>query len=121
MTDLTIDGSNLVVHMNKLDTVLAVRHTLTVPLTHITGVEEAQDVAAMSHEGFKEWGGYFPGVFRNGTFREEKKHVFWNVRGLKTARAIVITLADEFYVRLVLEVDDPAAAIHLIEEAREKK
>jgi hypothetical protein len=118
MTGVTIDGDNVRVEMDALDTLLAVRHQMIVPLTSIVHVEEMLDPEKHSHQGWKEWGGYWPGSFRNGTFREGGKHVFWNVRDLRTARAVIIHLNDRFYDHLVLEVDDPAAVIAMIEHAR---
>ncbi len=90
MTGVTIEGDDLKVRMDGLDTFLAVRHEMTVPLANIVRVEELQDREKQSHTGWKEWGGYWPGTFRNGTFREGGQHVFWNVRDLKAARAVVI-------------------------------
>jgi hypothetical protein len=40
------------------------------------------------------------------------------VRDLKTARAVIIYLNDRFYDHLVLEVDDPAAKVAMIERAK---
>ena len=118
MTGITIEGDNLKVRMDNLDTVLAVRYEMTVPLGGVVRVEEMQEPEKQSHTGWKEWGGYWPGTSRNGTFREGGKHVFWNVRDLKTARAVAIYLNDRFYDHLVLEVDDPAAVIAMIEQAK---
>jgi hypothetical protein len=118
MTGVTIEGDNLKVRMDGLDTFLAVRHEMTVPLASIVRAEEMRDPEKQSHQGWKEWGGYWPGKFRNGTFREGGKHVFWNVRDLKTARAVTIHLDDRFYDHLVLEVDDPAAVVAMIEQAK---
>lgn len=69
MTGITIEGDTLKVQMDRLDTLLAVRHEMTVPLVSVVRVEETQDLEKRSHEGWKEWGGYWPGKFRNGTFR----------------------------------------------------
>ena len=59
-------------------------------------------------------GGYLPGRFRNGTFRENGQTAFWNVTSIPTARAITITLRDDRFSRLVLAVADPERTIATI-------
>ncbi len=60
-------------------------------------------------------GTYVPGVIVAGTFHADGERVFWDVRDAQ--KAIVIQLDDEQYARLVVEVDDPRAAVELIERA----
>ncbi len=60
-------------------------------------------------------GTYVPGVIVAGTFHADGERVFWDVRDAQ--KAIVIHLGDEQYARLVVEVDDPSAAVELIEWA----
>jgi roadblock/LC7 domain-containing protein len=53
-----------------------------------------------------------PGVMTAGTFYQDGKRVFWEVH--HPEKTIVIDLHDERYNELVVEVDDPDAAVKLI-------
>ena len=65
--------------------------------------------AYLSLEGTKQ------GLITAGTFHRDGKRTFWNVR--HPDRAVVIELQGEAYQRLVIEVQDPRAAVELIEAA----
>ena len=56
-----------------------------------------------------------PGVITAGTFYQHEKRVFWDVH--HPEKTIVIDLHDERYSELVVEVDDPEAAVTLIRSA----
>lgn len=117
MTTVTIEGDNLVVEMHGIDIALSTRHRIEYPLAHVVNAEVVTNLLAQSHVGWKMAGGYWPGAFRNGYFRERGKRVFWNVRPLKTSRAVAINLKDQDTVRLVLGVEDPEAIAATINAA----
>ena len=50
-----------------------------------------------------------PNLFRAGTFYVQGDWVFWDVR--HPEQAIIIDLADERYAQLIVEVEDPQAAV----------
>ena len=56
-----------------------------------------------------------PGIITAGTFYLDGKRVFWDIRHLE--KTIVIDLHDEQYNELVVEVNDPDAAVQLIQNA----
>jgi hypothetical protein len=56
-----------------------------------------------------------PGVITAGTFYQDGKRVFWDVH--RPEKTIVIDLRDERYGELVVEVDDPDAAVKLVQSA----
>jgi DNA-binding transcriptional regulator LsrR (DeoR family) len=56
-----------------------------------------------------------PGVITAGTFYEHGERVFWDVH--HPERAIALSLRDERYAKLVVEVEDPEATIAAIEAA----
>jgi hypothetical protein len=60
-------------------------------------------------------GTHVPGVISAGRFYEHGQRIFWDVH--HPERAIAILLRDERYGRLVIEVDDPAAALAAIGSA----
>ncbi|MGH7747958.1 MAG: hypothetical protein ACREQ5_24835, partial [Candidatus Dormibacteria bacterium] len=69
-----------------------------------------------SLEGLKLGGARIPGVITAGTFHQKGDRVFWDVHD--PDRVVVVELADERYARLVVGVDDPAAAVELIDRHR---
>jgi hypothetical protein len=109
MTTLEISGANLVVHVQGLDRLWAFKGELRVPLANIAGVERAGDEARGSFHGIRAPGTNFPGVLTAGTFYERGGRVFWDVHDPE--RAIAIRLHDESYEKLIVEVEDPDAAI----------
>lgn len=117
MTELTIQGGELIARITGIDTVLAARRKVVTPLAHIVSVEETRNVRQEAKRGWKLVGGYFPGWFRNGTFREDGHTTFWNVTGIATARAVTITLRDDRFSRLVLAVHDPEGVTRMIHAA----
>jgi len=117
MTEITIANGTLVARMIGIDAFLAARRKVTVPLSHITSAEETVNLRRQSGEGWKLIGGYLPGSFRNGTFRENNCTAFWNVTGIKRARAVTITLHDDRFSRLVLAVRDPENTVAMIRKA----
>lgn len=114
MAQVAIDGDTLVVVIEGLDKLWALKSRLTIPLSNVRG---ATIDPGISHEykGIRAPGTHFPGVITAGTFRLDGEWVFWDVHN--PTKAIVIQLADERYARLVIEVDDPRAAVALIEGA----
>lgn len=117
MTEVNIENGKLVARMDHVDTFLSVRRTLVFPIEHVTHAEVVPDVRTRSHVGYKMIGGYWPGWFRNGYFREEGKQVFWNVRSIGENKAISIDLHDEKTAKLILAVPDPEAITAMINEA----
>ncbi|MGA9449231.1 MAG: hypothetical protein WBV26_22515, partial [Candidatus Sulfotelmatobacter sp.] len=56
-----------------------------------------------------------PGVITAGTFYQDGERVFWDVHDPE--KTIVIDLHDERYNELVVEADDPEAAMKFIQNA----
>jgi hypothetical protein len=70
----------------------------------------------MDHEVVHKWfhgfrfpGTNIPGILTAGTFHWDGKRVFWDIHHPEAA--VVISLADESYNELVIEVEDPEAFI----------
>ena len=114
MAVVTVSERDLEVEMQGLDKLWALKSRLTIPLEHVRGATHDPGMV----RGWPRWrapGVFVPGVVRAGTFREDGDRVFWDVHDAN--KAIVIELADERYRRLVVEVEDPAATVAVIEEA----
>lgn len=87
---------------------------MTIPLANVRGATADPGIAT-EPKGLRAPGSHLPGVITAGTFHQDGEKVFWDVRD--PAKAVVIELADERYARLVLQVDDPRAAVALVESA----
>ncbi|MEO3977874.1 hypothetical protein [Streptomyces sp. CAU 1734] len=114
MAQVSIDGDRLVVTMEGLDRVWALKSAVTVPLAHVRGAT-ADPGIVRGRKGVRAPGTHFPGVITAGTFHTREGRVFWAVRD--AAKAVVIELTGERYARLVVQVDDPRATVALIEQA----
>jgi len=117
MTEITIQNGTLIARMTGIDIVLAARRKVVTPLAHIVSIEETPDLRQQAKRGWKLIGGYLPGWFRNGTFREDGHTTFWNVTGIAAVRAVTITLRNDRFSQLVLAVHDPAGTIASIRAA----
>ena len=114
MARVSIDGRDLVVEIEGLDKLLALKRRLVIPLAKVRGATADPGIVA-EPKGMHAPGTHVPGVLAAGTFRQNGERVFWNVQD--GTRAVVIEIADNYYVRLVIEVDDPGATVAMIERA----
>ncbi|MBP2320395.1 hypothetical protein JOF56_000780 [Kibdelosporangium banguiense] len=114
MATISVQGKDLVVVMEGLDKVWALKSKLTIPLAHVRGATLDPGILG-EPKGIRAPGTHLPGVITAGTFRQDGEKVFWAVRD--ALKAVVIELADESYSRLVVEVDDPRAVVAMVEQA----
>ena len=115
MVDLSIGDGNLMLHVRGADKLWAFKSSLEIPLVHIAGVRADPEAARGWYHGIKLPGTNLPGVITAGTFYQDGKRVFWDVH--HPEKTIVIDLHDERYNELIVEVDDPASAVNLIQNA----
>jgi hypothetical protein len=115
LVDLSIAEGKLTLHVRGADKLWAFKSTLEIPLVHITSARADPEVARGWSHGIRMPGINVPGVITAGTFYQDGKRVFWDVH--RPEKTIVIDLQDERYNELVVEVDDPDAAVKLIQNA----
>ncbi len=111
MVTITIAGENLVVVVNGMGKVLALRSELTIPLKHVTGAKADPEATSLP-KGLKGPGTRIPGIIYAGTFHKDGEKVFWDVHN--SDAAIVIDLENEDFKHLVVEVKDPTETLALI-------
>ncbi|MFJ4618890.1 hypothetical protein [Streptomyces sp. NPDC088812] len=105
----------LIAEFQGLDKLWALKSRLEIPLAHVRGATHDPGIAR-EPKGVRTGGTSLPGVITAGRFRRDGERLFWDVKN--PDKAVVIELADaEDYDRLVLEVDDPRAAVALVEGA----
>ena len=115
MADIEITQTLLVVNVTGIDRFLALKSRLEVPLAHVAGVELRPEAARDWWHGFRMPGTQLPGVVTAGSFYQCGECVFWDVHD--PDKTIAIQLRDEYYTRLVIQVDNPEATAAAIERA----
>ena len=115
MVDLSVAEGNLMLHIRGADQLWAFKSSLEIPLVHIAGVRTDPETARGWYHGIRMPGTNVPGVITAGTFYQDGKRVFWDVHNPE--KTVVVDLHDERYNELVIEVDDPDAAVKLIQNA----
>ncbi|NUR70330.1 MAG: hypothetical protein HOU81_05890 [Hamadaea sp.] len=114
MAQVGIDGATLVVEIEGMDKLWALKSRLEIPLANVRGATADPGVISES-KGIRTAGTHMPGVITAGTFRVDGERIFWDVRD--PAKAVVIELRDERYARLIVQVDDPRTTVGAIERA----
>jgi hypothetical protein len=99
------ESETLILHIEGIDKVWALKSQLTIPYEHITGVRIDTKIAKKWWHGFKAPGTQLPGVITAGTFYQDGKRVFWDVH--HPEKSVIISLKDEKYAELVIEVENP--------------
>lgn len=112
MARVEVTPEALVVHIEGADRLWALKSQLEIPRAHVAGAEPAEAEAREWFHGVRLGGTHVPGVMSAGRFYEHGQRIFWDVH--HPERAIAIIVRDERYSRLVIEVDDPAAAVTAI-------
>ena len=112
MVDVSVSGSNLVLHVRGADKLWAFKSSLEIPLAHIAEVRADPTIAHGWWHGLRMPGTNIPGVLTAGTFYQHGKRVFWDVHN--PDNTVVIELKDERYNELIVEVTDPQAAVELV-------
>ncbi len=116
MVRLSIEQDLLVIAVQGMDKLWSLRSRLEIPLAHVQGVSPADTESRGFFDGVRLMGTYIPGLISAGTFYQDGGLVFWDVHD--SANAIGIDLEHERYKRLVVEVDDPAAAMAMLKTAK---
>lgn len=114
MAEVTIVGAELVVRLEGLHKLWALKSRLVIPLANVRGAT-ADPGIVKENKGIRAPGTHLPGVITAGTYYVDGERVFWDVRD--PDKAVVIELSGERYARLVVQVDKPSEVVALIERA----
>ena len=115
MTKATITNKELIITVEGLDKLLAFKGHVTIPLAHIEKVAHNTQGLMDFRDAAFGIGTIFAGMIQAGTFSEDGKKSFWDVRDPK--KALLITLRDDAYDKLVIEVENPDEVARLISDA----
>ena len=113
MSRVNIQDNNLVITMQGARKVLSLKSELSIPLKNIAGVTAD---ASAGKQIFKGWRvGTEVGFYSGGTFYRDGNKAFYDLK--RKEDAVVVTLKDEDFDTLIIGVEDPEAAVELIDEA----
>jgi hypothetical protein len=115
MVEITTAQEKLMLEVQGLHKLWALKSRMEIPLEHIKGVHADPHPAMGWFQGLKLVGTDIPHVFRAGMFWQEGNKVFWDVR--HPEKTIVLELEDESYAKLIVEVEDPDATVREIQQA----
>jgi hypothetical protein len=113
--DVSVQGDLVVFDVEGNHKMWALKSRLQIPLAHIAAVESDPSQVGMWWHGFRLFGTSVPGIFAAGTFFQHGELVFWDVR--HPENTIIVSLVDERYKKLIIEVADPAATVSDLRDA----
>lgn len=107
---VVVEGPDVVIRMDGWDAVWAIAKEVRIPLAQVETVDVVRR-ADVSLRGLLRWGGTgVPGLLYAGRFRNTRRREFWFVR--RGAWVLVLCCVPGApYDRVVVEVDDPHAAL----------
>lgn len=111
MVHISKQGDNFVFEIQGMHKLWAFKSQITIPAAHVVRVH--QDMETIS--GFKGWrfpGTSLPFFLTAGTFYKKSKPDFWDVANKKNC--IIVELKDEQYRELIIEVENPEAALEML-------
>ncbi|MEV6138738.1 hypothetical protein AB0L63_22270 [Nocardia sp. NPDC051990] len=107
MVEVEVTGDKVTVHVLGGHRLLALRTHVTFDRADIKKVRTAP--VDLRPPWLRAPGTFIPGVIAAGTYRSKGRKEFWDTRF--DGRAILINLAGPDFTRLVVDVDDPDAAM----------
>lgn len=115
MVVITVRGDKLRLQVKGLDKLWAMRSRLDIPLSAIRAARVDPDVSRGLWKGVSAPGTHIPGFIIAGTFYQDDKRIFWDVKDPE--KTVVIELVGQRYDQLIVEVSDPEAAVALVQGA----
>ena len=115
MVVISVRGDKLRLQVKGLDKLWAMRSRLDIPLGSIRAARVDPSVARGLWKGVSAPGTHIPGFIIAGTFYQDDKRIFWDVKDPE--KTVVIELVGQRYDQLIVEVSDPAASVALVEGA----
>ena len=115
MARVAFTPGNLVIRVEGMDRIWALKSQLEIPLQHVIKAEADTEIARGWWHGIRWPGTSIPGVVTAGTFYKDGQRMFWDVHNPE--RTVVIALADEDFSQLIIEVENPTQTVEAINRA----
>ena len=110
MVTIEKNGDNFVFEIKGIHKLWALKSQLTIPVSHV--VTAYPNTKSLNWVGLRMPGTQIPGLITAGTFLASDGDIFCDV--VNKEKAIMIELKDERYTKLIIEVENPEAAIELL-------
>lgn len=115
MVEVTREGDTFLFQVKGLHKLWAFKSQLQIPASHIKSVRQDPAVLNGWWKGLRTPGTHIPGLIAAGTFLQDEKRIFWDVRHAENA--LIIALEHDEYDELIIEVEDPVAVTRLLTSA----
>jgi hypothetical protein len=115
MVKPTINPNVLSLDMEGADKVWSLKSHLEISLQHITGVRVDSEIVKKWYHGLRAPGTSVPRVITAGTFYQAGQRVFWDIH--HPEQAVIISLKDERYNELAIEVENPDIFVAQLKQA----
>jgi len=117
MVEISVVDGHVLVEVQGMHRLWALKSTLRVPLTDIVSVTHDPERATRAFPGLRVPGTHIPTVYTAGTYyQSDFRPDFWTVRHPEQAIVIQCT-EDAAYDEIIVEVEDPAGAVARLETA----
>jgi hypothetical protein len=111
MVQIEKEADDFVFEIKGLHKLWAFKSRLTIPSAHILKAYADEEKSAWVW-GLRIPGTQIPGIITAGTYFVKDGTIFCDV--MDVTKTIVVELHDEFYKKLVIEVEDPQKAIDML-------
>lgn len=118
MVELTVENNHLIVEVQGLHKLWALKRRLEVPLDCVRNVGRDPEALREAWKWVRWPGTYVPGLIMAGSYRRGGRWIFVDVRLRNREKLLVVDLAHHAYDQLIVEVADPDAASRLVQKAR---
>ncbi len=113
-----IEGENLVLEIHGIDVILAIKRTISIPLSHVVSVS-TDKVKWQPFQQLRVAGTSLPGVIKDGMFLSTYGLLFFEMHN--PDKCITISLNHEKFKKIIFEVPDKENAAKLIRDAISKR
>ena len=115
MINVDVRGDTAIFEVQGWDKLWSFKSSLEIPLALIKTAYVDSNCAMEWFDSIKVLGTSIPKIFRTGSFLQHGDLVFWDVHNIKNT--IIVELEHEHFAKLVIEVEDPAGTINLLNYA----
>ncbi|WP_248884202.1 hypothetical protein [Acidithiobacillus acidisediminis] len=112
MVHVTLQNDTVLFEVMGLHKLWSLKSRLEIPLSEIISVHK-YSAAAHDSKGWRVAGTYIPDLITAGTYYCDGKRSFWD--SCNGDNAIFVTLTNNRYNQLIVEVEDPDVVIHSLD------